>query len=452
MTCLLKRLFLLALLTIAIQACKKPDNFGSQVQPKGTQFGVVLADTFTVNASTVLLDSFNTAYPYHLMVGSYNDPSTGKTGSEAYSQVLLNTQNFSLSSEFTYDSLVLIMHANYVYGDSTQPFGVDIYHLTQNLDTSNRYSSNTVIAKEATPVGSGSYLPGYRKQLRIKLSDALGKEMFDKAVRQEYTTRDAFNDYFKGLCITGRDDNKAMVGYKTAYNSGNDTLNVVRMYTHVANGNLSFDFSLNSNNLSFNKFSHDFTNTVFANLKNQGDAIKSSNTGNQLAIQAGNGLMTKLTFPGIEAFRKNFSNVAIIKAELIITPEMPSLFVPPSYLNIYQTNEKNRIVVLSTAATNSPAISYIKEVDPNGYLNKAYGFYNTSNLNYSINLTSYFQDLMYNKIPNTGVLVGCGLGYFNISGTTLAAKNVNAIDRIIFNDAQSAANPMKLRIYYQALK
>lgn len=452
MICLIKRLFLSALLIVAIQACKKPDNFGTEVQPKGTQSGVVLADTFTINASTVLLDSFNTAYPFHLMVGNYNDPYTGKISAETYSQILLSAENLTFSDQFTYDSLVLIMHANYVYGDSTQPFGVDVYHLTQTLDTSNRYSNQTIIAKEAAPIGSGSYLPGYGKELRIKLNDALGKELFDKGVRQEYTTASAFNVYFKGLAIVNKDGNKAMVGYKTTYFRGNDTANVVRLYTHF-NGDLyKYDFPLNNLNLSFNKFKSDLSKTAFASLIKNGDAVKSSMTHGQLAIQAGGSLMTKLTFPGMEAFRKNFSNVVIIKAELILTPETPSIYLPPSYLNVYQANDKNRIVVSSTALTNNPVLSYIKEVDPSGYMNKAYGYYNTSTSNYSINLTSYFQDLMYNKIPNTGILVGCGLGYFTTANTTLAPKNINSVDRIIFNDPQSATNPLKLRIYYQSLR
>ncbi len=437
--------FVMAL--IGLSSCKRPDSFGSEVQPDGSQLGLKMLDTFSVTTSTVLLDSFNTGYPARLMLGQYKDPMTGSINAECYTQVRPPREGFYFYNGATYDSLVLILMPTYFYGDTTSPFSMDVYKLTQALDTSMRFSNQKEITRESSPIGTATFIPG-KKEIHIPLSNALGQELFNKGITgvidPDYATYAAFNNYFKGLALVPKDGNKCVMGLGTVFSVTDSAGQFMRLYSHDANNfTYNYNFALNSANVRYNKFSHDFSGTPLASLQKQGDSISSELTNNQCYIQGAASLMTKLSFPGLQNFRNNFPTIAIIKAELYLKAVDATLYTPPLYLNLYQSNNKNRIVVENGLA------KYIKEVDVNGTYYKSYSFIDSSDLSYRMTITSYIQEVMYGKIPKPALLLGCGTEALSAVNS---ANNVSSVNRMSFSDNKAIMDRLRLRIYYQPLK
>src|SRR5882672_3657806 len=81
-------LFLLPVIVILLLAgCQKPSiNFGTSFANNSTT-NVVVVDTFSVDLTTVLVDSFPTAGTGVALLGKYKDPYFGTVTSRTYLQV-----------------------------------------------------------------------------------------------------------------------------------------------------------------------------------------------------------------------------------------------------------------------------------------------------------------------------------------------------------------------------
>ena len=98
-------------------------------------FGVVLVDTMTVAASTVLLDSIPTSNTGTLLVGGFSDVNLGTLRAEAYVQVGMLSA-WVPTEEAHFDSLVLVAkYSGYVYGDTTRSQTFTVSRITQDFKT-----------------------------------------------------------------------------------------------------------------------------------------------------------------------------------------------------------------------------------------------------------------------------------------------------------------------------
>src|SRR6476620_774113 len=104
------------LVLVGAASCTKADvDYGSQFT--GDQYtNLVMADTFTIETGTVLLDSFVTSASGSAVLGSYKDELFGQINAESYFQ--LQVPSFS-DKYVAYDSLELVLKLNNTwYGDT----------------------------------------------------------------------------------------------------------------------------------------------------------------------------------------------------------------------------------------------------------------------------------------------------------------------------------------------
>jgi Domain of unknown function (DUF4270) len=333
--------------------CNKSTLLGGGLIPPGdfvnaqdTVLSGIIANNILRYDSTIL--NGNTAYAK--ILGSITtDPVFGKTHAFVYTQVSLPQSAFTFEGAGqTLDSVVLSLSYNGYTGDSASPQTFRVYRMAESkftIDTN--YAYNRALAYNpgellgqvtVTPISLRDSVSVYgtkeTAQLRIKLSDAFGRDLLNQKSDGAFATDSAFRAYLKGFAIvpdTSRGTNRNMiylnlnnsntkltVFYK---NSEKDSLRATMAFNQYASAHANY-FTRNYNGSQAGRFIN--TNNP------KGDSI--------LFLNASPGLYTRLTIPGLE----NFPAVLINKAELVITQitsgvsDMNNIFIEPGSLSLRQ--------------------------------------------------------------------------------------------------------------------
>src|SRR6478609_1092124 len=136
------------LCTLSLLSCHK--NGGDVPSPGITMnANTIYVDTFSVEMSTVLIDSLVTSTASRMLAGSYIDADLGKVTASSYFQLSLNGIDVDGDGhediiaagtvDPVYDSLVLVLPYSYSYGDNTQN---QTFHINRVNQTMN-YVANT---------------------------------------------------------------------------------------------------------------------------------------------------------------------------------------------------------------------------------------------------------------------------------------------------------------------
>ena len=394
-----------------------------------SQTHVLVVDTFSVELSTVIIDSLPTSGTGVLITGNYQDSIFGKVTCNGYFQVGLPYNRPKENTDF-YDSLALMLvHSNYSYGDTNQNQVLRIHRLKELIKTegSEYLYSSSLFDYDLNPIGSKSFIPRYGSidSLGIRLSDTLGEELFHILLENSEITssQENFLNYFKGIAIIADENQQgSIIAFKA--NEGDIKL---RLYTHRIGENLTkinYDFTLFDASKQFNQVHYEFENTAINALEKQSESLPSAKTYNKAYIQGGTGLMTKIQFPSLNDILM-FEQGIIIEAQLILKPEKGSynVFSLPRELYLFETNKINRF-------GNVLYDAYGNAIVPQFTLDKLYN----DNTTYTFDVTSF----LTNELSDN---------YFDIEhGLLLSLTSedlISSFERIILD----ARNP-KLKIYY----
>ncbi|HEV7381062.1 MAG TPA: DUF4270 family protein, partial [Dyadobacter sp.] len=296
---------------VSVASCQWGDQVDALVQPNPDDFTALFSDTSSVVLSTVATDSLMTGSASRQLVGRYTDPYFGKVHAASFIQMGFGGDISSITVPETavYDSLALsLRYDGYYYGDTTKVLNVTVHrHLSDMMDKSVYYNSDAT-PYEATPIGRKSFYPSPRPgagtigtatgraDLHIKLSDAVGKEIFDLAKAGKITNNAEFVNLLKGLTILpAATGNNAVVGFL----SGSTSL---RLYHHTPDAVEGVDKDSVSLSLVgvYNNTGADRKGTVLEKLPNTyRSALPSAQSGNMAFVQAGTGIMTRVDFPSI---------------------------------------------------------------------------------------------------------------------------------------------------------
>ena len=204
-------LFLCLLLSASWFSCKKVDiKFGDQFLDNDyTQ--IIKVDTFNADLTTIQVDSFVSSSTGVSLLGGYQDPYFGKITTQCFSEMQppLSSDVFAGT---IFDSLCLIMVPNRTfYGDSSQPVTLNVHRVKQIItgydENPNIIYNTRQFPVDPTPLGTKTVYvrPLRRDSIKIRLSDALGRELLQKLKDPndvDLKTTDAFIKYFNGIRVS----------------------------------------------------------------------------------------------------------------------------------------------------------------------------------------------------------------------------------------------------------
>ena len=177
-------------------------------------------DTFTVEMSTIKLDSVITSGGNKLLIGQYTDPVFGKVTSSAFMTFIPKT--YTISEEAVFDSIVLsLKYDGYFYGDTLRPKTVLVQKLSKELKLGPQQTAfyNTSEVPTFSPIlASKTFNPRISKDsLTLKLDPVFGKDLFDKFRGGTIRTDEDLKEFFKGLKLFPvADENASLIAFKGA--------------------------------------------------------------------------------------------------------------------------------------------------------------------------------------------------------------------------------------------
>ena len=437
------RLFLYlipVLFTLVMSACSKPQiRFDSVYNPDNAT-NVISIDTFSVQLSSVFLDSFPTNGTPTQLLGRYIDPFFGTITSQSYTDIGTPTPLPVITNYSIYDSIVLITRINRTYyGDTSNVQGFLVSQLTQPMNfPTNRsgFYSNSSIPYSPTVLGS-AYVKvrptaGVTSQLKgdsiiITMPNSMGEELFGLLYRQPDTLLQAaqFREYFKGLTIYPD------TSYPGAVYGFNDVI-TLRIYYHepgVVAVYKTTDFPTVNQFSQFNQITANRAGTPLASISQANPVLQSTSTGNQAFLQPITSIYTRLLFPTVSDLLGYQDYLAVMKAELIIKPVAGTyspIFALPPAVNLALSNDANTIGTLLPYGSGNLNIDYL------------YG----TNTNYSYDITTYIQGALNQGAANNaknGLIL-----------TTPAALYNTTFNRTVMGNAMNPlqSNQISLIIYY----
>ncbi|WP_320019699.1 DUF4270 family protein [Labilibaculum manganireducens] len=450
---------LIIILSVLIIGCNSEEfeihELGGNLIESSTVINMV--DTFTIQSSTVIMDSIQTSSLGSVSVGRYVDEYLGNVQATAYSKVDLGTV-FSLDTtdKAKLDSIVLVAYSKGLFwGDTTQTQTINVHRVTNHIEINqdtlayfNIYSLNIdpkvlgtrtfkARPKRKIEVGSADY-----HDFRIRLNDELGYEILGEAIKSDGFTSDAtkWEERFEGIALVpGEDDNAAVLNFQT------DSMNI-RLYYRVVGSSTGGgverhrDFTI-SKTLSFTNYKADRTNTnqLGAGLSGLVESeidIPSEQTNNLSFIQGGTGIYTKLKIPYLKLLGQQGDAVSLLKAELLLYPlegtDQKELY-PLNGLNfeVYKTDRKNRLVTAILNSRNSQLTSIY-------YVN----YENPEDTPLSFDLTNYVGNVLANGMEDDeGLMIKLTSQFDN-----------GFVNRMVINNDPNSRFKIKLKTTYAVQK
>ncbi|MCC4229537.1 DUF4270 family protein [Zunongwangia profunda] len=386
-------------------------------------------DTLAIEATTFQFDSLIVNSTDNLLVGSYKDDIFGRITASSY--LKFTGLSFNIEDKAKFDSISLILNYDtYSFADTASVQTLNIYRLSEEMETdenSNLYR-NSNFEVEPSPLSTFNYSPRPHQNDSIQISIAadLGQKLFDKIQNDEISNNNNFNDALFGLVIVPDSLNISSIVSFSKENS------YLRLYysikDEIENEDNFIDFSVNT----LGSF-HQITNnnaTYFSSIEDQMDQIPSTQTNNQVYVQSGTGIATRIDFPN---FKESLYNIrgsgsitnAILNFKIKVDRNNLNYGVKDS-LPVYIINKRSEVQdnVYNYLGTQSYA-QITQESDE----------FNT--LEYSLSLKYFFDNLIADT-QNDDQYLAIYSPNFN-----------NSVDRyVIYGPNASEDNRMKLQITY----
>lgn len=423
---------LLAVAGASLMSCLSgdPDVGQSVIDPY--QLQTQLVDSITVKTYTVIEpDSFVTATDSSILIGQWADTQTGKLLAKGYASVDYATHSLADQAGVRFDSLVLELPYSFSYGDTTKAFTLRVHTLQGALSAGATYYNYSSAAYEPTPLVSKTFVAlgrGENRQIRMRLSDALGQAFFAKLVSKEINDTETMWAYWKGFAFTNGTTDNVIWGINTwAEATG------LRLYYHLTDMEKtvsSVRFPLGGTH--FTQLTNDASGSAMQSLKYKPQVLASTATGHQTAIGVGVGFRTRIEFPYLSQFAKPDAYLGLNLAQLQISPVRKVLYdntPPPDQLALYETNSQNELVstvpALATGATSAvAAYQYL----PNELeLSDMYVF----------DITKYIGDILKGDAVNRPLIL-------TVPASTVSLKT--ALRRVMVGDQELSTDRIRLRI------
>ncbi len=340
---------------------------------------VRLIDTFTIESSTVKLDSVLTSGQANILFGSYEDEYFGRIRSDFYALVGLGGA-FYLKEvgenkdkvPIRFDSLVFISYPDSRYmGDTLLTQSMSIHRVTEEIeipDDQRGFYAHSSFPFDEESIGSASFVSRpitesqeYNEEkendvennkggIRFNMKDALGLDIVRMVNTENDTVRfvEKWNEYLKGIVLRAGEDNSLMLSY--GLQTGRMKIRLYYTYTDFElSGTRAFhDFPIVTSLENFINIKSDFSAAPYDlnQIIDEKIDLSSENTGNLSFAHSGLGILTKIKIPHIERLNTIGSTGGVLSAELNFYPKDDSFdndhFKLPSVpFTLYQTSDVN---------------------------------------------------------------------------------------------------------------
>ncbi|MFN7117671.1 MAG: DUF4270 family protein [Saprospiraceae bacterium] len=345
--------FTLGLCCLALfSRCNEPQELGASFFPDES-FDLEIVDTLSLTASSVIYDSIPTRNTGRLLVGYHEDVKLGKISASAYFQLgFADNKSYYLDETHAfYDSITLVLkYDGYSYYDTSQLQTLYIHEVLEEIaipDDDTTLFNTTILSFDQVPLAERIFYarPGRRGNLEIRLSDRLGKAIFDLATNNSESLSNAekFQEYLKGLVIIpDQKQSGAILGFSPTaelqlYYRNDESLPVQQQTLVFPMGN----------GIYYNQISSARKHSVLADLQAFDHPISSLQTNNEAFIQSGIGITTRIDIPYLKDMIQVNNDFLISKAVLEFYPTdyYNNKNTPlPASLTAYWVDEDNQSV------------------------------------------------------------------------------------------------------------
>ena len=390
-------------------------------------------DTLTVRVATVWHDSVLTSGGDNLLVGRYHDPRLGTLTARSYFQVGLGGL-YSPAPDEVFDSLVLVLKPDgYRYGDTTQLQNLEVHRLRDALVATKNYYAFSQLAYDAAVLNQGrstralAVRPSVRN-LRLRLADALGRELLSAGLAGSLTTDAELNSRLAGLVLTpGAADDAALLRTQRSTEGG-----ALNLYTHSPTDPatvITKAFTLASGGQHFYQVTSDRTGTLLAPLTTSLQALAVARTAQEAYLDGVLGLQVKLEIPYLNDLRSFSSRLTIVQANLtleVVPGSATRYLAPPGSLVAYLSGRGNQQgAAIGNSTTSALAIPYQSGISNVTGLETA---------SYTFGATNYCQAVVDHTLDNNGILLAAGTGA--------------SPERVVLGGPGRSENRLKLGLYF----
>lgn len=427
-------------LLLIITSCKKEGDFNLGASPNAS-LGAQFTDTLTLTNQTFLLkDSLMSGRPAYLSFGAYSDPGvTGVNYAEAYSSLGLYSSNVDYSG-ITIDSSNLYLYYEYAYGDTVAGQDFAVHQVTTQMDVSVPYQTTTsFVSYDPTVGGSKSGvnpLPYKKSTMSIPLTNAFATTLLSAADNKSNTD---FKSNYYGIVIKSNNNSTGSViraGFTNSTSSIYTTPTRLAIYFKRAGVKDSAIFVLTQGTASFNRVITNRSGTAISSLVYNADNITDVATNNKCYVQAGTGIVTKITMPYLSKLATIAgSSVIINKATLIAPIDETSNYLgyrPVRDLSLIELNPDNTFKYRN----NQLAIVYGSAPTQGVYYPSTSSATDIATTEYSFDITRYVQFLLNGRYANDGFII------------TPAYYNQYYTNRTVLNSVHASSRKMRIEIYY----
>jgi len=434
-------LLFLILSAVVLVSCDKTKIQFGQDYVDNSYSNIILVDTLTAQLSTVYSDSVSTTASGSLLAGNYNDNVFGKLSAKSFFEIVPPALT-DLATNAAFDSLELIIRPDKsYYGDTTFNSQLSVYQLSNPLVFplyQSQFYNTTDFSVDPNALGNVNTLiyPNNTDSISIRLSDAVGKNLFDLYKTKDYIMQSSSNfiNYFRGLQLSATAGNMhAIYGFRDSV--------VMRLHYHetnVFNESKYIDFVFyNNDNTQFNEVKADRSGTPLSVFNGPNKEVVSTITNNVAYLQNLTGFVPKIKFPTLRSLLLRPDFVKILKAELVIRPvknSYNSITPLPPVLYAVPTDQSNTL--------GSP-LNYVSTA---GIVTTQTGSLVTDpvydeNTEYYYDITSYLQQQILISTNNQN-------GLLFVPPTPASLSTLN---RVIIGDQKNTQGGLQLKIYYVSI-
>ena len=343
-----------------LSTCNDPTTLGSDLLSDDTT-QLEFFDTLTIEAITEIGEPLPTNFAGNNVIdgfvfGNMNDPIFGKSQSSIFFQVVPRISETFILENPILDSVILNLpyYPNGFYGRQPDQYTIDIFRMAENVDGAAEYFSDTSFQVSDTLASVSVFatgdtvsyldysgivpqtvsLPTLRIPLNLK---TIGAELFNLD-SVTLTNNDAFLETFNGIQLRPGNETQGMIAFDLLTPAAG-----LFYYYSEDSTFFQYQFALRKFSLKFLSFEHDYSNTPI-------EEAVASETDSILFSQGMSGVVTKLRFPTIGAFRDR--NFIINKAELQVSlasldGDLPETFTPTEQLVLAFRNDAGELQAIS---------------------------------------------------------------------------------------------------------
>ena len=331
-TRVLALVFLISL--IGFSSCRKnPKTIGNDLQPSNSFITVSTKDSLDIVTSTFTVPYLSTKMLGYAFLGNNNDPIFGISNFDFYTQFSLSTESQTWGDNAIADSMVLNLTYNGYYGDTLEYMTVRAYEILEDMYADSTYRSNMVLECDEAELANHVFSPRPhtapdtildRGVLSIPIDPSLGQKFIDN--ESELVSNSNFKEFFKGLHLQCDITNaEAAICYFNMTHS----YTYLRLYYHNDTDTLHYDFKVNSSDVRFNHYYHDFT--AAENPITFNDTVNNA----KLYVQGAAGTRVWIDFPNLQEWASGLDgHIAINEAKLILSGAVTDTaeYAPPARL------------------------------------------------------------------------------------------------------------------------